>query len=408
MMMVEKIKTSIPVLDDHLAGGLMSKSITTLWATPGIDTSPFVYQIIVERLESGDKCIFLNQSKMSKAIIREIEAFGWDIQRYIDQGKFFFVDAYSGLLNAKSKEKYHVPNPRDANSITETIKKVLDDTKDGHILFVYDSISTLIDHCGERTIDIIPTWKKILNENNSTGVLTFTEWPYEDYVLEKLREYSDAIIELKAIEEKVILREFFVVSKVTWNGKAKKGVTVPFKVAVPGGVMVYIPKILVTGPYNAGKTSFIHSISDRAVSVDRFGTTIALDHGHVEYAGFSVDLFGTPGQERFDPILEKLGGESLGVIVVVDSTDPDSFPRVKEMLAKTRAAGLPYVIVANKADLPGALSPEEIRERMKLPKDVPIIPVTAENLSKVEKDKPAKLKKEEVRKVLMTLFSRIV
>ena len=112
------------------------------------------------------------------------------------------------------------------------------------------------------------------------------------------------------------------------------------------------------------------------MSVDRLGTTVALDHGRVEYRGFIIDIFGTPGQERFDPILKTLGGEALGVIVVVDSTNPESFPRAKDMLEKTTKFGLPYVIAANKQDLPNALSPDEIKEIMKLP-DVPIIPMSA-------------------------------
>ncbi len=144
-------------------------------------------------------------------------------------------------------------------------------------------------------------------------------------------------------------------------------------------VIVYIPKILVTGPYNAGKSTFVKKISKRAVSVDRkalsaFPTTIALDIGHLEYKGFIADVFGTPGQERFDLLLDVLGRESVGAFIIVDSTAPQTFARAKEMIRKTRAEAIPKVLVANKQDLPGALSPEEIREKMKLGEEVPIIP----------------------------------
>jgi len=338
----------------------------------------------------------------------EIKHYGWDISDYKENGKFIFVDAYSGLINAKSSEKFFVENAKSARSITETLEKALENTKNTHTLVVYDSISTLIDHCGENSLDELKIWKKSFEENNATGVFLFTEWPYDEKVLNKLRLMADAIIQLKAIEEKVILREYFTVSKVTWDGKVKRGVGVPFKITTPGGIRIYIPKILVTGPFNAGKSSFVHSASTRAVSVERVGTTIALDHGHVDYAGFSVDLFGTPGQERFDPILELLGGEALGVIVVVDSTDPDSAIRAKEMMEKAKAVGLPYVVVANKADLEGAVEPETLREKMELPKDIKIIPVTAEDLTKIKKDEPAKLKEGDVHKVLDALFSMVV
>ncbi|MCH8331048.1 MAG: GTP-binding protein, partial [Bacteroidetes bacterium] len=173
------------------------------------------------------------------------------------------------------------------------------------------------------------------------------------------------------------MRNYFTVSKASWLEEIEHR-EIPFKVVKPGGVNVYIPKILVTGPYNAGKTSFIHSVSVKAVSVDRAGTTVALDHGKVMYHGLLADLFGTPGQERFDPLLKMLGGEALGVIIVIDATNPKSFPRAKEMLHLTHAENLPAVLAANKADLKGALKPGEIREKMKLPKEIPIVPVVAE------------------------------
>lgn len=401
-------KTTIPKLDEFLGGGLKPFSITLFWAYPGIDNAPFVYQILMERLEEDYFCVYVTQSKDCKTVEYEIRHYGWDISDYKKKGKFLFVDAYSGLINAKSTEKFFVRNVKNVKSITETLEKVLKNTKDDHILVVYDSISTLIDHSGEDSIDEFNVWKRLFEENNATGVFLFTEWPYDEKVLNKLRLMADAIIQLKAIEEKVILREYFTVSKVTWDHKTKRGVGVPFKIAVPGGVKIYIPKILVTGPFNAGKSSFVHSASTRAVSVERVGTTIALDHGHVDYAGFSIDLFGTPGQERFDPILELLGGESLGVIVVIDSTDPDSAIRAKEMMEKSKATGLPYVVAANKADLKGAVTTETLRERMELPKDIKIIPVTAEDLSEVKEDEPAKLKKEEIHKVFDELFGMIV
>jgi hypothetical protein len=405
---MESYATSIPRLDEFLDGGLKPFTLTVLWAYPGIENAPFAYQTIIERLEAGDTCVYINQSKMGSTVETEIEHYGWSIKDYRDKGKFFFLDAYSGLINAESEEKYSVKNSRDVKEITKVLETVLESTKGSPVLVVYDTLSTMIDHCGENSLDELIKWKELFKKKNATGMLLFTEWPYEEKVLNKARLICDAIVQLKAIEEKVILREFFIVSKVSWNGKAKEGVSVPFKISVPGGVKVYIPKILVTGAYNSGKSSFVHSASTRAVSVDRVGTTVALDHGHVEYAGFSVDLFGTPGQERFDPILQLLGGESLGVIGIVDSANIQSMVRVKEMLEKSKSIGLPFVIVANNANIEGALSVPEIRKRMALPAEVPIIPVVAEDLSKINVKEPAKLKTEDVHAVLDALFSRIV
>jgi hypothetical protein len=44
------------------------------------------------------------------------------------------------------------------------------------------------------------------------------------------------------------------------------------------------------------------------------------------------------------------------------------------MINKTQAEAIPKIIVANKQDLPGALSPEKIRDAMKLDDTIPIVP----------------------------------
>lgn len=406
---MELIKTGIPKLDEPLGGGVKPCSIILFWAQPGVANAPFAYQFIIERMPQGDEAVYVVESKRSDTVKQEMQEYGWDIKEYLEKGAFKFIDAYSGLIHAPSKERFIVKDAKNPKAITLTMKEVLENSpKEKHKLVIFDSISTFIDHCGDNAIDELREWKKIFEKTNATGIFLFTEWPYDRKTLNKVSLLSDAIISISAIEEKVILREYFHVSKVSWDGKEKSKIKIPFKIYAPGGVKVYIPKILVTGPYNAGKSSFVHSASTRAVSVDRLGTTIALDHGHVDYAGFSVDLFGTPGQERFDPILSLLGGEALGVIVVLDSTDPETFSRAKEMLEKSKAKGLPYIIAANKANLEGALKPEEIREIMKLPKEIPIIPVTAEKIPEVKEKVPAELKKVDVYKVLDSLFDMLI
>jgi small GTP-binding protein len=153
--------------------------------------------------------------------------------------------------------------------------------------------------------------------------------------------------------------------------------------------------VLVTGPHNAGKSTFVRSASDRSASADWGGTTVALDHGHVSVDGLTADLFGTPGQARFDPILRTLAAQALGVIVVVDATDPDTLPRAREMLHRTTREGLPALIAANKQDQPGALAPEVIAGLLDVPSHARVVPCSARD--------PAS-----ARRVLQQLFEQIL
>jgi signal recognition particle receptor subunit beta len=93
--------------------------------------------------------------------------------------------------------------------------------------------------------------------------------------------------------------------------------------------------------------------------------------------------------------------------VVVDSTDPDTFQRAKEMVEKCYAESLPKVVVANKQNLDGALDPEEIREKMALGPDVPVVPVRAAPDAKLPSTDPCPLDKEDVYRALDALLAQI-
>ena len=122
-------------------------------------------------------------------------------------------------------------------------------------------------------------------------------------------------------------------------------------------------KIVVTGPFGAGKTSLIESISEIAVlSTERrisdhsrslkSATTVAMDFGRLTVDhDLSLYLFGTPGQKRFDFMWEILAEGMLGFIVLVDHGRGESLAEAADILAFFREqARVPYIIAVNKVD----------------------------------------------------------
>lgn len=407
------LKTGIPKLDESLRGGIKEGSISIFYSEPGVENAEFAYELIFSNLKNNANVFYFVNNKKPETVKELMKNYGWDTTSFESNNKFFFIDAYSALIGGVSSN-FYVNNPMDVKSINSVLIDVIRKHKDS--IIVFDALSSFLDLEQEPEVLLryLNDWVESSRKNNVTLVLLFTEWMYDEDVINKVKEMADFILELKALETNVILRKYFSVLKADWV-KNLKIIDIPFKVIHPGGVRVYIPKILVTGPYHSGKTSFIQSVSTKSVSVNRqetnlsnSETTIALDFGHVDLAGFAVDLFGTPGQERFDPILERLGGESFGVILVIDSTNPDGFVRAKEMLEKTKTKGLPMVIAANKADMAGALKSERIRSKMNLPKNIPIVPVTAEDPHSIQPGKPCKLKKKETEKVLISLMDMVI
>lgn len=368
-----KIETGIPKLDDFLEGGIPKGKSLIYYIQPGVEGEIFGMQTVYNTLRNGGSSVFVISSTMPDIIKGQFKEFGWDISSYAD--RFFCVDAYNPLIGAPSNEKYSVPNPDNIQEFDRIITNVIKELPPSTIVF--GSLSTIIDLCGEKeTLEAVRNWNKLAMLYDHVMVYNFTAWPYSDETLNSIKEdMFNAVISIGGIAERVIFGQYFGILKSDWAKEIKKSML--FRVLRPGGIKLYIPKILVTGPFDSGKSTFVHALSTRAISVDRLGTTIALDHGHIDYKGFSADIFGTPGQERFDPIIKLLSGESMGVFLIVDSTNPTDFVRAKQMLEITKSYGLPYVVIANKQDLPGALSPEEIRKQFNLPQDIPIVPVVA-------------------------------
>ena len=169
-------------------------------------------------------------------------------------------------------------------------------------------------------------------------------------------------------------------------------------------------KMVITGPYASGKTEFIKSISEidvvsteAGVSKDTYEatvkseTTVAMDFGRITVDDDLVlYLFGTPGQRRFDFMWEILAEGMLGFVVMVDSTKPETFREAKSILETFRAyAPTPYVVAANKQDIPEAWPADDLRIALRIEENVKLLPCVAKD-------------KESVKNVLLELLYAIL
>ncbi len=148
-------------------------------------------------------------------------------------------------------------------------------------------------------------------------------------------------------------------------------------------------KVIVTGPFNSGKTTFVKAISDidvvmterRLTTEDRgikAETTIAMDYGRADIDGNTVHLYGTPGQARFSFMWEILAREMDSFVVLIDGTDRPSLPDAAQLIALFSGfQTVPYLIAVNKSDLPGQLTLEAIRRGTGAGPEIPILPCTA-------------------------------
>ena len=157
-------------------------------------------------------------------------------------------------------------------------------------------------------------------------------------------------------------------------------------------------KMVVTGPFSAGKTEFIKSVSEiKVVSTERkisrasesaskAETTVAMDFGRITVDDDLVlYLFGTPGQRRFDFMWEILSEGMLGFVVIVDSTKPETFREAIGILGTFEGyANAPFVIAANKQDQEDAWKPSDLSIILSLNSKVKVLPCVAHDKESVK------------------------
>jgi hypothetical protein len=167
-------------------------------------------------------------------------------------------------------------------------------------------------------------------------------------------------------------------------------------------------KIVVTGPFAAGKTTLIRTISEITVLSTEKGitdetksrksdTTVAMDFGRITIdRDLVLYLFGTPGQDRFDFMWEILGEGMLGYVLLVDAARPDSLDEAAGILqAFRKMARVPFVVGLNRAEGIDEEEERRVRDRLDLEPHIPVVPCDATD-------------RESVKAVLLALLYAVV
>ena len=167
-------------------------------------------------------------------------------------------------------------------------------------------------------------------------------------------------------------------------------------------------KFVITGPFAAGKSTLVRTMSDIPVvgtetvvtddtSEIKGNTTVSLDFGKLTLADeemvVELSLFGTPGQARFNFMWDVLAQGMDGYVVLADVSRPESFPETAEIIEHFRGlSDAPFVIGANKAD--DDVDPEALAEQLGVP-GAPVVACDATD-------------QESAREMLLTLLETVL
>jgi len=356
-VIMSKVKLPLERLNEALDGGVEEGSNVLILADLAVDKSKFASALVNYRLDEDDNLVYFVNNRMPQYINERIDSERAD-------GETAVIDGFSSTLNKESEERFKIDKDLKADrseylqESKETTKEALEELEDWGTTYVMDSLDTFAGQWDEVE-DFVDEIGPVAEDTLAVNYYFLPNLGFEeDDDIERLKEIFDYVIHLKGLERSGIVLKYIDIRKPDIETK------VPFDIT-PEGLVMYVPKMLVTGPYDAGKSTTVQNMSEEAVSVDRLGTTVSLDHGQVERNGLKAELFGTPGQKRFDWALDFLGRSIFGCFIVVDSRDPN-YERVRKLKEDLEAEELPFIILANFQNKDDALSPDEIQDELSI------------------------------------------
>lgn len=170
-------------------------------------------------------------------------------------------------------------------------------------------------------------------------------------------------------------------------------------------------KVVVSGGFGVGKTTFIDTISEIgplcpdaltevAIQIDdasflpgQLSTTVELDFGRITLdPSLVLYLFGTPGQTQFNSVWDDLSRGAIGAVVIADIRRIEDSVGCVEYFQRR---GMPFLLAVNRFDGCARSNVDEVRRAVGVGPEVPVVDCDARD-------------RDSVKQALLVLLDRVL
>lgn len=372
------ISTGVSGLDELLGSGIPRGSRVLYSLEPGVDGQLFMISALSCALSKGRSCLVILPNATVDAFHSDaVSQCGAKLDTRLHN--IAFLDA----IDRERIQKSQKTTDGQKREWQARVQKICRERKVEIIFGYFDLLYE--DFGAEGALEILDTAR---GEQKATLILEHLNFEGAPLLSRFVNEFCfDLVLAIRSSARPVPHFHYFSILHCSWSDLPRR--SVPFVIA-DNRIVPYIPKIVVTGPAHAGKSSFVAAASCGEPAASRQAPesdpeTPEMDYGWLRWKDFEIVLYGTPGHTRFDPLIPPALAQAMGVVLVVDGTKPDTLPRARQLIDLIARKKVPYVIAANRSDLPGTMAPEEIRRQLKITRRIPIFAISAQRTEDVHR-----------------------
>ncbi len=216
---MELLLTGIKEIDDRLFGGFPRSQYVLVFGDVGVGKGILCRQILYNALIRGEFGIYFTLRNSPSDVRYKMGYFGWDIEKFENEGSFIIVDGYSGLIGREeiqnSDAEYIIDDPTNLIRVSRTMDELFDRVRGNHFLVLVDDLTTLLYYVETKELlRHIMKVKAKLKRLNGVNFYILQEKAIDSQSVAQIESMMDSLVEVRYVEKERLERQLRIKSMV--------------------------------------------------------------------------------------------------------------------------------------------------------------------------------------------------